>query len=288
MKKLFFCAAVSMMSMTALASTSVNDTVDVKKPLRVIVVTNDSLQKVEIFSKDGVEGYHYDNAIQLVDSNYESTTTTRGNLWDFNIFNTHGDKHKKFNNEIVMNFYAGWCNTSGMPSQVDVRTFSSWELWWVISDWNFHPWWNNHAFSVGIGLDWRNFRMTDDYRFVQTTDNHTVIDKYPGDAHPKFSRIKVFSINFPIRYHYRVKHFGFSLGPVINLNTYSSIKTRYTMGGEEVKDVNKNVKVNPITVDFMGTLSLRDVNMYFKYSPCNMLNSDYCPKFKTLSFGFFL
>ena len=60
------------------------------------------------------------------------------------------------------------------------------------------------------------------------------------------------------------------------------------MDGEEVKDVNKNVKVNPITVDFMGTLSLRDVNMYFKYSPCNMLNSDYCPKFKTLSFGFFL
>lgn len=288
MNKLLLSVVVCLMSMTAFASSTVNDTVDIKKPLRVIVVTNDSLQKVEIIGKDGVAGYHYDNTIQLVDSNYTSTTTTQGDLWDFNIFNKNGSKRKKSQNEINMEFYAGWCNTSGMPNEVDVRTFSSWELWWLVSDWVYRPWRNNHAFSIGIGLDWRNYRMSDESRFVQTDDNHLLIAGYPENAHPKFSRIKVFSINFPIRYRYEMKHMAFSFGPVVNLNTYCSVKTRYTIDGHEQKDINKNVKVNPVTIDLMGTLSLRNFNVYFKYSPCNMLNSDYCPKFKTISFGFFL
>ena len=40
---------------------------------------------------------------------------------------------------------------------------------------------NNHAFSVGVGVDWRNYRITGDQRFVQ---NNRVVtfDSYPANS----------------------------------------------------------------------------------------------------------
>ena len=90
----------------------------------------------------------------------------------------------------------------------------------------------------------------------------------------------------PIRYHYEGRWVSFSLGPVVNLNTYGSLKTRYKLNGQKVKDVDTNVRVNPITIDFMGTVTVKGVpDIYFKYSPCNLLRGNYGPKFSTLSFG---
>lgn len=41
----------------------------------------------------------------------------------------------------------------------------------------------------------------------------------------------------------------------------------------------------PVTVDFMGTVSTPIIDFYVKYSPFNVLKSDYGLKFKTLSIG---
>ena len=138
---------------------------------------------------------------------------------------------------------------------------------------------------MGFGLDWRNYRITDDLRFVK--DNRAVaLDSYPAGSTPRFSRIKVFSINVPLRYHYEGRWAEFSLGPVINFNTYGSLKTRYRLNGHKVEDVDTDVRVNPVTVDFMGTFSVKGIpDFYFKYSPCHLLRDGYGPKFKTLSFG---
>src|SRR3712207_8350076 len=55
---------------------------------------------------------------------------------------------------------------------------------------------------------------------------YTTLFRSPEGTAPKFSRIKVFSITIPIRYHYSDgKHLGFSVGPVINLNTYRDRKS---------------------------------------------------------------
>src|SRR3712207_8980789 len=51
-------------------------------------------------------------------------------------------------------------------------------------------------------------------------------------------------LSLPIRYEYAGKHFGFSLGPVINLNTKSSLKTRYRVDGKKHKDTTNDLKTN--------------------------------------------
>ena len=276
-------------SMSAFAASSDNDTVVVEKPRKVRIITGDSVQRVEVWGSATNPRYHYENNIQIVDSNYVSTSALNSDTWNFSIAGfSKPRKGKKTQRECSMHFVAGFNNAVGMPSGADIQPFKSWELWWIVSDWAYRPWRNAHAFSIGFGLDWRNYRMTDDLRFVK--DNRAVaLDHYPAGSTPRFSRIKVFSINIPLRYQYEGRWIGFSLGPVINFNTYGSLKTRYKLDGHKVKDIDTNVRVSPVTVDFMGTLSSKGVpDFYFKYSPCNLLRDGYGPKFRTLSFGLML
>ena len=51
-----------------------------------------------------------------------------------------------------------------MPKAGDLNMGNSAELWFFFDN-EWRPWRNNHVFSFGIGLDWRNYRMEDNYCF---------------------------------------------------------------------------------------------------------------------------
>ena len=140
-------------------------------------------------------------------------------------------------------------------------------------------------------LDWRNYRMTDQNRFVEQADGQIIVVPYPEGSNPKFSRIKVLSLTVPFTYsYYPYKHGlfrGFEVGPVLNFNVYSSIKTRYSVNGEDQKDFTKGLHRNPVTVDFMVRLQMYHFGFYAKYSPCNVLDTTYGPKFQSVSFGLY-
>jgi hypothetical protein len=75
----------------------------------------------------------------------------------------------------------------------------------------------------------------------------------------------------------------------LSVNTYGSLKTRYTdENGAKHKYFNKNIHQTPVTVDFKGELNFGVIGVYVKYSPCNVLQSQYGPKFQSLSMGIVL
>ncbi len=297
MRKLFIIATMALCQSTFATTAADNDTIIVNKPNKVMVVTSDSLQSIVIEGSENNSHFRYTNTIQLVDSNYVSTAAINDDTWEFSLnpfkkstgngSSANGKSSKRVKGELVMKFGAGFCMAPGAPDAMDVRAFKSWELWWLVAEARFHPWRNNHILSAGIGLDWRNYRITDEYRFVPDGKNVN-LEAYPEGAKPDFSRIKVFSVNFPLRYQYRTKNAGFSFGPVVNLNVHSSTKTRYTLNGGKYKDTAGDVRVTPVTVDFMGTVNVKWLEMYVKYSPCSVLEDGHGPKFKSLSFGFML
>ena len=267
------------------------DTLVVNKPTKVTVITSDSLQTIYIQGKEGNPKYAYCNSIQLVDSNYVSTSTI-DNDFNFSIgpFGRKQTKSQKYpTSETTMNFFAGFNAAPGMPQAADLHPFSSWELWWLIADCGIYPWNSHHKFSIGFGLDWRNYRIKGDTRFIKS-DNGTIgLGTYSEGASPQFSRIKVFSLTVPVRYHFFSKYLNFSLGPVVNFNTHSSLKTRWKADGQKIKDTSSNAHVKPVTIDFMATIDLPSfVNFYFKYSPCDLIKNGYGLQFKTLSFGIYL
>ena len=289
MKRLLFAA---MMVAATAAFAAENDTLIIEKPQRVTIITSDSLQSIRVKGKEGDNHFDYQNTIQLIDSNYVSTETYNKSLWDLMPFGKKKDCEKRGNMQfaLIASFSVGFTTAVGAADGVNIPVGPSWEFMWDIAQIQVRPWKErNHYFYTGFGLDWRNYRMTDQNRFVEQPDGRIVTTPYPQGSNPDFSRIKVLSLTVPFTYGFfpfkQGLFRGFEIGPVLNFNVYSSIKTRYRIDGEKQKDITKGLHRNPVTVDLMVKLQMKYFNIYAKYSPCNVLDTAYGPKFRSVSFG---
>lgn len=289
MKRILF---LTLMAAATNAFAAENDTLVIEKPQRVTIITGDSLQSIRVKGKEGDNSFDYQNTIQLIDSNYVSTETYNKSLWDLMPFGKKKDCEKRGNMQfaLIASFSVGFTTAVGAADGVNIPVGPSWEFMWDIAQIQVRPWKErNHYFYTGFGLDWRNYRMTDQNRFVEQPDGQIVATPYPQGSNPDFSRIKVLSLTVPFTYGFfpfkQGLFRGFEIGPVLNFNVYSSIKTRYSIDGEKQKDITKGLHRNPVTVDIMVKLQMKYFNIYAKYSPCNVLDTAYGPKFRSVSFG---
>lgn len=270
------------------------DTLVIENPHKVTIITGDSVQKIKVTGQGDDKNYLYENTIQLVDSNYVSDLSINRDRWDFSFPILH--KRKKSpckpgdrESELYTRLGFGWVSALGTPEEMEVSMGSSWEIFWTILQWEYRCCGSPGRWSVGLGLDWRNYRMTGPQRFVKGTDGDIRLEAYPEGAVPQFSRVKVFSLQMPVLYRHSLgKQFSVGIGPVFNLNTHSSLKTRYKIDGKKYKDTHNNAHAVPLTVDFMGIIGTPVANVYVKYSPCNVLKTAHAPKFQSLSLGIYL
>lgn len=267
-----------------------NDTLIVNYPRKVTVITGDSLQTVRIEGRHDDYDFHYENTLQLVDSNYVSTLSLNPDRWDFTLPIGKSGNGNHSENVITTHLGFGWCNALNAPEPMDVTMGSSGEVFWTIAQWEYTRKGSRHTFSAGAGINWRNYRMNGHWRFEKQADDKVVVTPYPSDdVRKQFSRIQIFSFHLPLLYRYRIGHgFALSAGPVLNLNMHSSLKTRYKLDGQKYKDTANDVHANPVTVDLMGIVCTPVFDIYVKYSPCNVLKTDYAPKFQSLSVGIYI
>lgn len=78
------------------------------------------------------------------------------------------------------------------------------------------------------------------------------------------------------------------VGPILNFNTYSSIKGNYEdAAGNRCEYFTKNFDRNPVTVDFFGSISYHDViGVYVRYSPMKVLKDPSPINFNPFTVGF--
>ena len=142
-------------------------------------------------------------------------------------------------------------------------------------------------FNLGFGVDWRNYRMTGHNQFLLSDDGNITLAPYPAGSNPKFSRIHTFSLVVPLQLHFALGgYWYFSCGPELYFNTYASLKTRYTLDGEKQKITANRLHRNKVTYGLMCDISYKRLGLYFKYSPCNVLQPEFGPKFKSMTAGF--
>ena len=271
-----------------------NDTVVINNPQKVTIVTSDSLQRIIVRGKDDDDKYTYQNTIQLVDSNYVSTTRIGRDRWELipsmKVGRQSNDADGRgSSNEISAHFGIGFTAPTKADNRTDFSTFKSWEIFATIIQWDHHfDRRERNTVSLGFGIDWKNYRMTGDTRFTKAPDGNVVIEKYPLEVSPDFSRIKVFSLTTNLGFvHSFDDDFWIGFGPVVNFNVYGSIKTEYTMYGDEIEKVEKSIRQRPITIDWMLRLGLFGVPLYLKYSNEDVLK-DGGVKFRSLSFGLYM
>ena len=188
-----------------------------------------------------------------------------------------------------MRFALGLCYGANADYKGPQSVGSSWELMWTIAEVEKFGYGKHHGFSIGFGVDWRNFRIDGRSKFIKLDDGTVTEESFPAGYDNDFSRIKVFSLTIPVMWKYRTKSVTFGLGPVININSYASIKNRYwDANGEKHKEIFKKIHQRPITVDIMAELNFHNwFSVYGKFSPMTILNSNYAKdaNFQPVSFG---
>ena len=292
MKKLMTIMALA--ALTLAAGAQENDTVVIHNPRKVTIVTGDSLQRIIVSGKEGDDKFTYQNTIRLVDSNYVSTTRIGRDRWELIPSVKVGKKKddtegRTYENAISAHFGIGFTAPTKADARTDFSTFKSWEIFATIAQWD-HYFERRHrnSVSLGFGIDWKNYRMTGDTRFVKAPDGNVALEKYPLQVSPDFSRIKVFSLTANLGFtHSFDKDFWIGFGPVVNFNVYGSILTEYSMYGDDIKRKEKDIRQRPITIDWMLRLGIMGVPFYLKYSGDNVLK-DGGVKFRSLSFGLYL
>lgn len=178
------------------------------------------------------------------------------------------------------------------PTGISLDFSGSFEIFWnfVTIFTPIHR--DNWGFITGIGLDWRNYVMNDNRYFTKQNGQIKIVP-CPEDAHLDFSRLKTVDLTIPLLIEWQTRTFlhsplFFSLGPVIGIKTYSSMKTKYTVGNEKVQYFNKNIKVNPINLDIMAQGGYGTFGFYVKLSPFNIMQQSHAPEMRSFSAGVML
>ena len=81
------------------------------------------------------------------------------------------------------------------------------------------------------------------------------------------------------------KDFSISAGAVVNFNTHASMKTKYILDGEERTYTDDNIHQRKVTVDIMGQINFKEVGLYVKYCPQDILDKTFGPAFNSISTG---
>ena len=296
MKKIIFMLLLVSTPFIATAETTNNDTIVIKKPRIVTIITGDSIQKIVVKGKEDDYNYDYRNTIQLVDSNYVSNVEINKDSWSLRSLRhtvSVSGNNNKFNWEVLLGgpLLIGFTAPTKTATGTEFSTFHSWEfaLPFISINQNFDKKEKTRV-SLQTFFNWRNYRTTGNMRFVKHQEGKVLLAPYPAESDPNFSRIKVFSISGALMFCHRFNKdcWGFDVGPVVNLNVKSSIKNKWETDGVEQKQYFNDIHVNPVTVDFICMIKFGNIGVYGKYSPCSMLDGKYGLKYKTFSFGLYL
>ena len=293
MKKLFILLLLAISATANAVEVSENDTLTILKPRKVRIITGDSIQKIKVYGREGEDKYTYESKILLVDSNYVSEESINKDTWTFDFIKSksHGTGYPLKQRNLSSRLGFGLCYGANADYKGPQSVGSSWEIMWTIAEIEKYGYGKHNGFSIGFGVNWRNFRIDGRSKFVKLDDGTITEEGLPAGYDNDFSRIKVFSLTIPVMWKYRTKQVTFGLGPVFNINTYASIKNRYwDVDGEKHKQIFKKIHQRPITLDIMAEVSFHNwFSIYGKFSPMTILNSTYANdvNFQPVSFGIY-
>lgn len=164
--------------------------------------------------------------------------------------------------------------------------------WTLGLRYKFSPKKSLQTYSVGLWCKWARYTLKGDELFYRDdATKEVLVDKFPDTASDKYASIHIFSLSVPFFVTQRLgkkSDWKLTLGPVLNFNVKGSLASSYEVGDYEYENYVKGIKYRPVTIDIMGMVTYKEVSVYFKYAPMNVLKKDKGPQFHSLSFGVFL
>ncbi|MDO4510872.1 MAG: hypothetical protein Q4B68_03520 [Bacteroidales bacterium] len=177
----------------------------------------------------------------------------------------------------------------GISSEADVKMGRSFQISWLnVIGAKFNTG-HGQRISVGVGLDWKNYKLASSQRFV-VGDGGVSVQPYPAGAKPCKSRLKVFALELPVIIRQRIgSRVDLFAGEITNFNVHSSIVSKWESAEGTVEEATtKGIHTAPVTFDLIAGVAYRKVGAYLRYSPCRVIKEGYGPKINTLSVGLVL
>lgn len=159
----------------------------------------------------------------------------------------------------------------------------------VMVNYNF----GRNSIGAGFELGWRNYRMTGRNCFALNDEGRVEVVPFGDDADGKYSRLKVFTLGFPIAYHYtspiklaRRHYLKFGFAVSLNYNTHGSLRTEWTDAeGRDCTFKSNHIGQRKFTTDLTLGVGTAGIGFYVKYSPMDVLEDGAGPSFRSLSTG---
>ncbi|MDE6322874.1 MAG: hypothetical protein K2L85_02000 [Paramuribaculum sp.] len=280
---LFLFAAIN-----ASGQTAADTIADITDASRLIITENASNVTVSIANES--EG---DSLTEILSRNVDNTVIKQ-RYWNSPLRIINNNDRPKFD-LCIGGPGIGWVNAVDQPDGLGLEMGKSLEISWLnMLSIKYDPWkWG--TLSFGLGLDWRNYRIsTSDHRMITTEDNGIGIDSYPEGATPHGSRLKVFSLGVPIMWTQRMplrwldgSYFHITVGAIFNYNAHGSLQTKWTEAdGRDAVMKTNHIGQRLFTVDFIGMVKIGwGLNAYVRYSPQTVLRGKNRPQFKPFSTG---
>lgn len=151
----------------------------------------------------------------------------------------------------------------------------------------------DNQFYLTLGLENKSFRMRDRYAFDKDTvlgTNELLMVDYLDPDDLKMSAFRVFSWNVGMGYrHIFDDDVDIMIGPIVNFNTGSRIKTKYyDLNDKLQKAKTKFGHQELVTIELMARVNISGIGLYLKYNPFPLIEKNYGPEFTTWSFGIML
>lgn len=293
---MIFAVALTAMTFGAAGAQCEADTVlSVKDANKVIITENALGLEIKVKGTSADSSYQ---SIYTVDYDPKARVTSRmSTMADFSGFKTviNGKPRSGEWSAMMGGLSFGFVNAVSAPASMDVEMGKSFELGILhLLAVGYTLPAGYTTFSVGMGLNWRNYKMTTSSTRFIPVDGQISTGAYPEGVSAKFSRLKIFSLMFPIMLHQQFplkvpggSRLSLSGGVILNYNGHSSLKTKWIDSQfNEVEEYCGEIGRRPFTVDFIGVLKLCSfAGVYVKYSPMDTLRGDLNPAFHTFSTG---
>ena len=287
-KKLFAALLFGCIAMPTMA-TEVSDTLVIDDANKVRIETRDTVQRIVISGMKNDPEFHYVQRISIPDTS--AVRRTIKSVRDFNkitIKKKNGEESKwshSFHLNIGLNTML---DAPTDPYKYEFKLWPSFELGFGFHhDW--HPFGKHNEWSIGWGLNWRNYQMSKDTHWEKVNDRMMLTEFAQGQTNTGTS-LQTFSLQVPLLYtHYfdKEQEWGVSLGAIVNWNVYAVGQREYEYQNEDYQVTTKKIGQRPFTVE--GIIQVHTSwfipTFYCKYCPMTFFKDDRGPKMHQLTFG---
>ena len=305
MRKYILVASLVVAAVAASAQTKVERTDSVTKivnPGNVEIIESPNGISVKVIGQnDTTVAYSYKNEFST-----DVTVITEQQESDFGIdipFMRNRGKSKSESKVIKPMYGSRWDVTSGglgfgvnamlstPEGMVGYRSAGVEMMYSDVIALRYTPWRNcGLQFMLGVGFQYTKNCLKNGLQFVREDDKQSVgYDKSVDGSSKHSSSIETFSwlLPFDIKYTFS-RGWGASVGVWTNFSTSAKIMSSYKLDGIKYNQEWSGINRRKVRVSYVAKINYKDIGVYVKYTPKNMIKEGFGPQFKEISSGIML